>query len=91
MEQVNDTGNELVKKVSGFLSDKPIWVWWISYVALTGVLFGISNLAIYLLGIQVWVGILVLILFGFIWGSVNFFKLQRTIKTKDKKTRKMDK
>jgi polyferredoxin len=87
MEKTKDTGNNVVKKVAGFLSDKPLWVWWLFYLALTGVLFGISNLAIYFLGIQVWIGVLVLILFGLIWGTVNYYKLKGRIKTAKRKTR----
>lgn len=87
MEQVKDTGNIVINKVAGFLSDKPIWVWWLSYVALTGLLFGLSNLVLYLLGLQVWIGILVLILFGLIWGSVNYYKSRGKMKTFGKKVR----
>jgi uncharacterized membrane protein len=65
-------GNVLVKKIAALLAGKSIWVWWLFYILLTGALFGIFSLAFYLLTIQWWAGVAILLLTGVIWGSVKF-------------------
>jgi hypothetical protein len=74
------TDNVVEKSMASFLSDKPIWVWWLSYIVLTGVLFGIFYLALYLLTINWWVGVLILLIIGIVWGSIKHFQISGRIK-----------
>ncbi|MBN1409337.1 MAG: hypothetical protein JW969_00735 [Spirochaetales bacterium] len=81
MEKVMETENFFLKKAAAFLLDKPVWIWWLFYVAVTGALFGIFSLAFYLLGIQWWVGISILVATGIIWGSVKYYQGKGKIRT----------
>jgi hypothetical protein len=83
-ELIMEKDNFLKKNVAAFLLDKPIWVWWLLHIVVTGALFGIFSLALYLLGIQWWVGVLVLIATGMIWGSIKYFRINGKIKTEKK-------
>ncbi len=80
------TDNVVEKSIASFLSDKPIWVWWLSYIVLTGVLFGIFYLALYLLTINWWVGVLILLIVGIVWGSIKHFQIRGRIKTEKRET-----
>ncbi|MBN1523546.1 MAG: hypothetical protein JW904_03580 [Spirochaetales bacterium] len=68
--------NAVVRGISDFLRTKPIWVSWIFHIAVTGALFGIFHLVLYLLGIQLWFGILILILLGFGWGTIVYLRIK---------------
>lgn len=83
MSEKRRKDNFLLKKVGSFLVDKPVWVWWIFHAAVTGALFGIFSLAIYLLGITWWVGVLILLGTGIIWGSIRYS--QRNANTREDK------
>jgi len=72
--------NFIKKNVDAFLINKPIWAWWIFYVVATSALFGIFSLAIYLLGIQWWIGVFILLVTGIIWGSIKFSQIKGKIK-----------
>ncbi|MBN1798877.1 MAG: hypothetical protein JW822_09885 [Spirochaetales bacterium] len=82
MEKENKTENVFEKSMASFLIDKPIWVWWLSHIVLTGVLFGIFYLALYLLTINWWVGVLILLVTGIVWGSIKRFQTKGRIKVK---------
>ena len=58
-----------------FLIDKPVWVWLLVYLFLTGVIFGLSNLILYLLGIVPWIGVLVLVGIGTVVGNCSVFSI----------------
>ncbi len=60
------------KKLSDILNGKPLWVWWIVYLLITGGFFGLFNLINYLLAIIPFVGVLVLIATGILWGYIAF-------------------
>ncbi len=66
--------NLVLGKIDRFLQKRPIWAWWISYVVITGGLFGLFYLAFYLLGIKPWLSVLLLITAGIVWGSTKFYK-----------------
>ena len=68
----------------GFLSNKPIWVWLLVYLALTGILFGLFNLILYLLGIVPWIGVLVLVFTGLLWGMIQYSRFRKGIQTEEK-------
>jgi hypothetical protein len=83
-ELIMGKDNFVIKNVDAFLSDKPIWVWWVFHVVVTGALFGIFSLVLYLLGIQWWAGIFILIATGMIWGSIKYFQKKGKIKAEKK-------
>lgn len=72
---------EVKRKFTGFLRDKPIWAWWLFYLVSTAALFGVFRLALYLLGIKPWIGVLVLAATGLVWGTVMYYrgKKERTV------------
>ena len=80
--------NFVTKNIAAFLLDKPIWVWWISYVVLTGAFFGIFSLAFYLLGIQWVIGVLILIATGIIWGSIKYSQIKGKLKAEKREAEK---
>jgi hypothetical protein len=91
MSNKKDTDNIVLASISAFLLDKQIWVWWLFYLAVTAVIFGISSLALYLLGIQPWIGVLVLVAAGLAWGSVNYFRIRGKVGAINKKAAKTEK
>lgn len=72
MSQFEKTGKIIAEKTDTFLSGKPIWIWWASYILLTGVLFAIFYLAFYILSVQWWVLLLLSVIIGAIWGTIAF-------------------
>ena len=73
MATVEEIGKTAETKVKSYLVDKPIWVFWIIFTALTGVLFGISYIVIYLLSMRWWIMALVIIVFGMAAGTIAYF------------------
>lgn len=84
MSSGDEANNTFTKKASAFLSNKPVWVWWVFYLAVTGVLFGIFSLAFYLLTVRWWVGVLILIATGTIWGSIKYSRMKGRIREEKK-------
>ena len=80
MNNRNGTENVVTKKIIAFLTDKPVWVWWIFHILVTGVIFGVSYMVLYLLAIQWWAGVLILFAAGMIWGSIRYFQTKGKIK-----------
>ncbi|MDA3852367.1 MAG: hypothetical protein PF447_14015 [Spirochaetaceae bacterium] len=78
--------NVLMEKLSDFLYNKPLWVWWLAYLVLTGGLFGLFNLAVYLLGINPLIGVLVLIAIAMVWGTLMYSHHGQKRKKTPKKT-----
>jgi fatty acid desaturase len=64
--------NGIGKKILKFLENRKLWVWLLVYLGLTGIIFGLSSLILYLLGIVPWIGVLALIAAGLIWGFIQF-------------------
>ena len=64
--------NSIGKKILNFLENRKLWVWLLVYLGFTGIIFGMSSLILYLLGIVPWIGVLALIAAGLIWGFVQF-------------------
>jgi uncharacterized membrane protein len=83
MEKNTAKENFIMKGIAEFLLDKPIWVWWLSYILATGALFGVFYLALYLLTIQAWVAVLILLITGIIWGTVAYS--HKNLKVKEQK------
>jgi hypothetical protein len=83
MSDGNNKEKKLKKRYTGFLTGKPIWAWWIFYLASTAALFGIFRLAFYLLGIKPWIGVLILAATGLIWGTVMYSRNKKENKNLD--------
>ena len=64
--------NGIGRKILKFLENRKLWVWLLVYLGLTGIIFGLSSLILYLLGIVPWIGVLALIAAGLIWGFIQF-------------------
>ncbi len=81
--------NGIGKKLLNFLENRKLWVWLLVYLGLTGIIFGLSSLILYLLGIVPWIGVLALIATGLIWGFIQFSIHRNTdkpeVETSDKK------
>ncbi|GEM_PF-1177457 len=72
-QKILKTKKELEQRVGNFLADKPLWVWWVSYVVLTLVFFLVFFLVITVFGSVPWWGWAIIILvIGFVWGSIKF-------------------
>ncbi|MBN1648234.1 MAG: hypothetical protein JW874_09390 [Spirochaetales bacterium] len=80
MNKKKETENIVMENITAFLFDKPIWVWWLFHLAATAALFGVFRLALYLLAIQSWVGVLVLAATGLIWGTVRYFRIKDKVR-----------
>jgi hypothetical protein len=84
MSKDKPSENAVVKSIASFFLNKPIWVWWIAYAAITGVLFGVFYAAISLMMIQWWIPVLVILATGIIWGSIAFAHRKPETKENDK-------
>ncbi len=78
------------KRLLEFLKNKKLWVWLLVFLALTGIIFGLSSLILYLLGIVPWIGVLTLIAAGLIWGFIQFSLHRNTNKTTVENPEKKD-
>ena len=92
----NEVGKSVKKNVTSLLSNKPMWAFWIFYSALCGILFGIFYTAMYLVALQWWIPVIVIIAIGMIWGSFAYNKNkseisdERVEKTEAKKETKKE-
>jgi len=78
------------KRLLGFLENKKLWVWLLVYLALTGIIFGLSSLILYLLGIVPWIGVMALIATGLIWGLIRFSLHKNMGKTEAENSEKIE-
>lgn len=83
MSQIDTTKEQLVEKAEGFLSGKPIWVWWISYTLLVGILFGLFYLVWTLLTEKWWVISILIPVVGISWSTILYYNKKNTITSKD--------
>ncbi len=82
--EINEAGKTAQKGFSSFLSNKPIWAFWIAYIILSGVLFGIFYTAMYLMSQLWWIPIIVIIAIGIIWGTLAYPKVPKEKKLEEK-------
>ena len=72
--EINEEGKISQNGFRSFLSKKPMWTFWIAYILLCGILFGISYTVPM---VQPWgVPILMIIPVGMIWG-ISIYKKQQ--------------
>lgn len=74
MSEIRDMEKKIDQKVTSWLSDKPVWVWWLSYIALTAILFVVFYIAWEILTGKWWVVPLAVIVTGLVWGSISYMK-----------------
>ncbi len=74
MDQIDKTKDVTKENATGFLSDKPIWVWWITYTILVSSLFGIFYFAWTLLTEKWWGIAIVILLTSIIWSTISYKK-----------------
>jgi len=73
MEDIMSEKNPLIN----FLEGKHFWVWIVVYLLITGAIFGISRLVLYLLGMVPWIGVLALIAAGLLWAIIQYSRHKR--------------
>ncbi|HAH61007.1 MAG TPA: hypothetical protein DCL73_02770 [Treponema sp.] len=80
---VKEVGKSVKKNLASFLSQKPIWAFWLVYCVLTAIMFGIFYTMMYLVVLQWWIPVVVIIAIGMIWGTVNYTNSTHEIKEKE--------
>jgi len=73
MKEVENTKKAIESTLSSFLSGKPIWVWWITYLVITAAVFGIFYFIFYVLTVKIWIIMLLVVLIALVLGTVGFF------------------
>lgn len=74
---VKETVKEMEEKTGTALASKPIWVFWLVYTGISGILFGIFYAVSALLVVRWWVPVLVILVIGVVWGSFAFTRSSR--------------
>ena len=72
--KVKEVGKSMNLWLLGLLANKPVWVFWIVYAALTAILFGLFYASINLLVRYWWIPTLTILLVGIIWGTISYAK-----------------
>ncbi len=85
--KLQTTGKEIEKRFLSFLTGKPIWAWWISYVLIIGILFGVFYVVLKLLTAYWWAIVILIVVAGIIWGTVAFMNAKPAA-TKEKAEKK---
>jgi len=73
MGQLDKTKEQLAKQAAGLLTGKPIWIWWIAYTVLVGLLFGLFYFAMTLLTEKWWAVAVIVPGAGIVWGTILYF------------------
>jgi len=79
--EIKETIQSLEDKAGSLLINKPIWVFWLVYTGIIGLLFGIFYLITTLLLSRWWVPVIIILLLGITWGSFAFVKGNRQDKS----------
>jgi hypothetical protein len=69
---ITETVKNFQTKLVSFLSEKPMWAYWIAFTILTGVSFGLIYILMALLTLKWWIPIITILAAGMIWGTVTF-------------------
>jgi fatty acid desaturase len=72
MPKIQEVSDEASKKVMGVLSGRPIWVYWIMFTLMIGVVFGIGYGVMYLLSFRWWILALVIVVAGMASGTFAY-------------------
>lgn len=72
MPKIQEVSDEASKKVMGVLSGRPIWVYWIMFTLMIGIVFGIGYSIMYLLSFRWWILALVIVVAGMASGTFAY-------------------
>lgn len=81
MSQINKTKEQLAIQAANFLTGRPIWIWWISYTCLAGLLFGIFYFVWNILTDKWWAVALIILGVGIVWGTISYYNQKSSSKT----------
>ena len=73
MDKIDKTKDQLEKQAVRLLTGKPIWIWWISYTVLVGILFGLFYFALILLTEKWWAIAIIIIVVGIVLATIAYF------------------
>ena len=73
MEKIDKTKEQLKKQAAGILTGKPIWIWWLSYTVVIGLLFGLFYFVWTLLTEKWWAIAIIIPVVGIIWSTIAYF------------------
>jgi fatty acid desaturase len=77
MPKIQEVSDEASKKVLGILSGKSIWMYWIVFTLMIGVVFGIGYGVMYLLSFRWWILALVIVVAGMASGTFAYLNTLR--------------
>jgi hypothetical protein len=86
--EAKEVGETVQRGVMSFLSNKPVWAFWIVYSALSGILFGVFYAAMYFMALRWWIPIIAIIAVGTIWGSIAYAGKARSANNEEKAAKK---
>ena len=72
MSNIHEVSDEASKKVLGVLSGKSIWMYWIVFTLMIGIVFGIGYGVMYLLSFRWWILALVIVVAGMASGTFAY-------------------
>lgn len=70
--QVDEVGTAVKRNLRSFLSKKPMWVFWVAYTVLSGIIFSVFYAAMYMMARQWWIPVVAVLGIGVVWGSFVF-------------------
>jgi len=83
MADIKKTGKEIESKVTSFLAGKPLWIYLVFYVLVTGVLFLLFWLISKLFLGQWLVTVILIVVIGIVWGAITYSaQARKTVKAK---------
>ena len=72
MSNIHEVSDEASKKVLGVLSGKSIWMYWIVFTLMIGIVFGIGYGVMYLISFRWWILALVIVVAGMASGTFAY-------------------
>ncbi|HKL87267.1 MAG TPA: hypothetical protein VJ861_13135 [Treponemataceae bacterium] len=72
MSKINEVKGKAQEKVKGFLSGKPIWIFWLFFTCMIGIVFAIVYAVITFLSLKWWFLLLVIVIAGMASGTFAY-------------------
>jgi hypothetical protein len=72
------------KTLASFTENKPIWVFWIIYIAISGALFGVFYGLVYLMTYRWWIAPILVIAGGITWGTAKYSAMRSSRHSEEK-------
>ncbi len=85
MDKIEKTEKLVEKEVQTFLSDKPYWVWLVSYIVVTIIIVLAAYLIFKVLTLKFWVIALLVLAAGAAWGTISYANRKETKPQKEEK------